>query len=118
MTFSVNLKWLSFKQNLEDKERMLADQVSTYAILRYAHDIPTRVLENTMKWLISMYFDDALSDRKLMTLVNEYRKACSINMVMDEEFVETLEIPITYDSNMRDDDIEEDDGEEIIILTL
>lgn len=115
MTFLVNLRRLSFKQNLSDKERLLEDQASTYAILRYAQDIPTKILEETMSWLIRMYDLDMLWHRKLMMLVNEYRKVSKISMIMDEEFVETIEVPVTFESNMHEDMYDEDDT---IILTL
>ena len=40
MVFTTSLKYLSYKQDIHDVDQMLADQKSTYAILKYAQDIP------------------------------------------------------------------------------
>ena len=40
MVFTVSLKHLSFKQDVHNLDSMLSDQKATYAILRYAKDLP------------------------------------------------------------------------------
>lgn len=92
MTYTANIKWLSFKQNLSDLTSVSYDEKATYAIMKYAHDIPQSLYCSTMEYLISI--KEALYYRKLINLVSEYEAASKTHMVMDEEFVETIEVPI------------------------
>jgi hypothetical protein len=70
MVYSVNLKYLSFKQNISKLDYMLFDETSTYAILKYASDIPSDDYKNAMNILSSAY--DSLTNIKLQRLVEEF----------------------------------------------
>jgi hypothetical protein len=95
MVFVINLKWLSFKQDLSKIDRMLEDQVSTYAILRYAFDIPDRIYRQVMDQL-STYVDE-IYYRKLFKLVSLYSKVSNAGLKeFEEEFVETIELKQGY----------------------
>jgi hypothetical protein len=43
MVFTIGVKGLSYKQDLSNIELMLEDQESTYAVLKYAYDIPDEI---------------------------------------------------------------------------
>lgn len=88
MVFIVNLKWLSFKQDLSSISRYLEDQKSTYAILRYAYDIPQSVYSEVMDILIEN--KECIYYNKLLNLVNEYDKAIQANITGEDEYVETI----------------------------
>jgi hypothetical protein len=96
MVFVINLKWLSFKQDLSKMDRMLEDQVSTYAILRYAFDIPDRVYRQVMDQLSTSL--DEIYYRKLHKLVSLYANVSNAGLKeFEEEFIETIEIKQGYD---------------------
>ena len=94
MVFSTNLRSCSFKQYISDIDAMLADQVNTYAILRYAFDIPTKTYSHAMSLLVSNI--DYIYDRKLLRLVKEYMSISKVGIVdFDIEFDSTVGIDIT-----------------------
>lgn len=93
MVFITQLKWLSFKQDLSDIEKLLTDQVATYAILKYALDIPNSVYFEAIE-LLSQNIDEIYYE-KLLKLIKEYNNNKNISMVMDEEFVETIEADLS-----------------------
>lgn len=100
MVFTVNLKQLSFKQDISKLKLMLQDQPSTYAILRYAHDIPTTAYAKAMNMLVANGGD--ITNKKLSRLVKEYSNVSGVAMIMDEEFVESLDIPVGINPVMED----------------
>ena len=75
---------------------MLEDQKSTYAILRYAFDIPDSLYKVAMNLLAANA--DSITYDKLKKLVKLYAKASQVGIVMDEEFVETIEVPVGFGS--------------------
>jgi hypothetical protein len=70
MVFTVSVKYLSYKQDIHDIDLMLEDQVSTYAILKYAGDIPDIYYMEAMDDLSDVYTD--LTYPKLIELVYQY----------------------------------------------
>lgn len=137
MVYTVILKWLGFKQDLGNIATMMADEKATYAILRYATDIPQVVYAECMDQLIEVL--DALEYRKLINLVKEFKSVSSISMTMDEEHIETLFLtvdPITgmmeikseenedapvfmgQPINLSVDEEDDDDEEEITIIRI
>jgi len=105
MVFTVNLKQLSFKQDLSNLNIMLTDQVSTYAILRYAQDVPDKAYQRAMNILLAS--GDNIGHRKLRSLVMAYGKVAGAGMTMDEELEETIECWVGFgpDANMSVDGI-------------
>jgi hypothetical protein len=67
VVFTLSLKYLSFKQDLSNIESMLDDQEATYAILRYALDVPTDVYRDAMYMLEEEI--SSLRYHKLISLV-------------------------------------------------
>ena len=97
MVFVTNLKWLSFKQDLSSVDRMLEDQVSTYAILRYSFEIPDRVYKIAMDQLTTCI--EEIYYRKLHKLVSLYNNVSSAGLKdFEDEYVETVEIRRGYDN--------------------
>ena len=94
MVFTASLRKFSAKQDLSSINCMLSDQQATYVILRYAQDVPDSVYNKAMFSLAEN--EESLFYRKLVKLVKAYKAASSIKMEMDEEFVETIEIPVGY----------------------
>jgi hypothetical protein len=111
MVFIVNLKWLSFKQDLSSISRYLEDQKSTYAILRYAYDIPQSVYSEVMDILIEN--KECIYYNKLLNLVNEYDKAIQANITGEDEYVETIYYNTSTNEILKQDEllIEEDIGQ-------
>jgi hypothetical protein len=129
MVYTVILKWLSFKQNIGDIGAMLNDEKSTYAILRYAMDIPQSIYAHAMDQLTDV--EEHLLYHKLINLVKEYNSAAGIHMTMDEEIEETIEL--YYEDGMMKirkmsgnefqdvallEDDDDDDDEEITIIRI
>jgi hypothetical protein len=125
MVYTVILKWLSFKQNLADIGEMINNEKATYAILRYAMDIPQPVYANAMEQLSDI--EEHLVYQKLINLIREYNSAAGIQMTMDEELDESIEL--YYEDGMMkvrklsgdfqnvvilDDDDEDDDDIPVI----
>lgn len=108
MVFIVNLKWLSFKQDLSSISRYLEDQKSTYAILRYAYDIPQSIYSEVMDILIEN--KECIYYNKLLNLVNEYDKAIQANITEENEYVETIYYNTSTNEILKQDEllIEED----------
>jgi hypothetical protein len=97
MVFTVNIKWLSFKQNISSLNLLLKDQISTYAILRYAHDIPTSAYKQSMNLLLAN--TDQLSYKKLKTLVEKYGKVNNVGIFMSDELEETIDVHVGFNPN-------------------
>lgn len=135
MVYTVILKWLSFKQDIGNVALMMENEKATYAILRYAADIPQSVYAECMDQLIEVL--DALEYRKLIDLVKEFKAVSSISMTMDEEHIETLFLtvdPITGMMEVKSEDPgdqpsfmgkavnllvdDDDDDEEITIIGI
>jgi hypothetical protein len=70
---------------------MLNDQASTYAILRYCFEIPDTTYRRAMNLLLPCM--DQIEHPKLIKLLNSYAGITKVGIVMDEEFVETIEVP-------------------------
>jgi hypothetical protein len=87
MVFTVSLKRLNYKMNITNISDMLADQESTYAILRYAYDIPSALYKDTMDSLIAEEL--CLQYPKLIKLVSLYKKTNNIRILIDQDEVET-----------------------------
>lgn len=92
MVYTVNLKWAAFKQDISSLDKMIDNQIATYAILRYAQDIPDAIYKKAMNLLAASV--DTIMYRKLAKLVKSYCNVAKVGLVMDEEFVETIEIPV------------------------
>lgn len=88
MVYTVNLKWLSFKMDISSPISMLNNQESTYAILRYAYDIPSWAYEKAMEVLISA--KESINYGKLKKLVSEYESVSKIQLLMEDEFEESI----------------------------
>lgn len=108
MVYTVILKWLGFKQDLSNIATMMADEKATYAILRYATDIPQGVYAECMDQLIEVL--DALEYRKLINLVKEFKAVSSISMTMDEEHIETLFLTVDPVTGMMEIKSEEEES--------
>lgn len=107
MVYSVILKWLSFKADLSSTASMLANQQSTYAILRHAKDVPDKIFKESMEKLKDR--EGWIGYRKLEKLVKEYKKVSRpMLMVEEDEIVETLEIKVGI-KNTDDMDFEDED---------
>ena len=104
MVYTVSLKHLSFKMDLSNIDIMLEDQAQTYAILKYAKDVPMSVYSNVMQEL-ALNFDE-LHYRKLIRLVKDYKAASSVGIQMTDEVVGSI---IVEDGMAR----YEEDGEVI-----
>lgn len=86
VVFTVAIKRLSFKQDISDINSMLSDQQSTYAILRYAFDIPTQDYSQTMD---SLYEErGSIIYPKLLKLVTLFKKFSSVGMVIETDEIE------------------------------
>lgn len=88
MVFVVNLKWLSFKQDLSNISRLLEDQKSTYVILKYAYDVPQSAYFEVMDILLEN--KDCIYYNKLLKLIKEYNNALQANLSGEEEYIETI----------------------------
>lgn len=104
MVYTVSLKHLSFKMNLADISLMLENQEQTYAILKYAKDVPMSVYSNVMQELVLNF--EELHHKKLINLVGEYRSVSSVGIQMTDEIVGSI---IVEDGMAR----YEEDGEVI-----
>lgn len=91
MVFAVNIRWKGFKQDISSVDTMLKDQTSTYAILRYADDVPDYLYKKAMNLLLAC--SDQITNKKLNKLIRSYAGVAKVGIVMDEELVETIEIP-------------------------
>lgn len=93
MVYNVEVKWLSFRQDLSNKVRVLNDQQATYAVLKYAQDVPQDTQMACLEFLKK--HTGQITDRKLRRLVEEYIRASGAGLIFEpEEFVETIEIPV------------------------
>ena len=70
MVFTVSVKYLSYKQDIHNMDSMLRDQESTYAILKYAKDIPDIYYIEAMDDLCDRFED--VTDFKLKRLLFDY----------------------------------------------
>ena len=61
---------ISYKQNICDIELMLKDQEATFAVLKYAVDIPECLYNDAMEDLWSRIYD--ITDERLYELVFEF----------------------------------------------
>ena len=100
MVYTINLKWQSYKQDITNIDKMLSDQASTYAILRYAYDIPDSIYKRAMNLLLACM--DQITNRKLSKLTHSYAGVAKVGLVMDEELVETIEIPVGIGFSVED----------------
>lgn len=105
MVFTVTLKWMSFKQDISNIMLMLQDQQATYAVLRYAHDIPQVVFLEAMDLLVEN--KEAIYFAKLLKYVEQYEKNASLTMTADEEFVETVYLDPESMMLINGEDLEE-----------
>lgn len=94
MVYTINLKWCSYKQDISSVDKMVSDQPATYAILRYAQDIPESIYRRAMNLLLAC--TDQITNKKLNKLLKSYANVSKVGIVMDEEFVETLDIPAAH----------------------
>jgi len=95
MVYSVMLKWLSFKIDISSLAVMIENQQETYAVLRYAHDIPDLVFKEAMNKLLSR--EEWIHHRKLLKLVSSYKKIQKpILEIEEDELVETIEVGVGY----------------------
>jgi hypothetical protein len=113
MIYTVNLRQLSFKQNLSSLITLLNDQQATYAILRYAQEVPERIYNSAMIKLAQNI--DQITYKKLLKLVNSYISARRVGIIMDEEFVETIEVPVNVEIEMTYNPDYTNDSEEIML---
>lgn len=94
MVFTLGLRWCSFKQDISNVNLMLSDQQSTYAILRYAYDIPSSLYNNAMSELSDEL--ESITHRKLFTLVTSWKAASGIKMSAEEEIEKSIAVnPVT-----------------------
>ena len=100
MVYTVNLKWAAFKQDISSLDKMMDNQITTYAILRYAQDIPESIYKKAMNLLAASA--DIIMYKKLAKLVRSYCNVAKVGIVMDEEFVETLDIPVGFGFTVED----------------
>lgn len=101
MVYAVSLKWASYKQDILNVEQMLSNQCATYAILRYAQDIPESLYKRSMNLLLASI--DRITNKKLSKLMKSYAGVAKVGIVMDEEFVETIEVPAMHAGIMFED---------------
>ena len=97
--FTVQLKNLFFKQNITNLETLLADQASTYVILRYAHDIPSAKFTAAIEFLVENI--DEITDKRLINFVNEYIKATGVGLL---EFTDEYDYSVDLIINTNPDD--------------
>lgn len=95
MVYSVILRSLSFKMDISITSQMLANQQATYAILRYAKDIPDKVYKQAMALLNDR--EGFVHYVKLRKLIDEYNKASKPIIEFEEdELVETIIVGVGY----------------------
>lgn len=112
MVFNVNLKSIGFKQNISDIDIMLADQINTYAVLRYGRDIPNKIYNNAMSQLVSNI--EFIYDRRLYKLVKEYAYVAKVGIVdFDEEFDSTIDVDINTGLILDNRTLMFDDSEDL-----
>lgn len=95
MVFTAKLRNKGFKQNLSDPSYMLNDQTSTYAVLRYNYEIPEKIYTSAMETLMGC--KSAISNRKLIRLVDSYERASKVGLGWSEEHDTT----VYYDPETR-----------------
>lgn len=88
MVYTISLRNLSFKMNLSDMTTMLTNQEATYAILRYAKDIPDSVYSLAMQELILNF--DEIHYPKLLKIVKAYKSVTSVGIQMSDELVGSI----------------------------
>lgn len=99
--FIARLRNLSFKQNISDTENLLQDQKSSYAVLRYAHDIPTSIFNSAMDFLTQHL--DMITERKLLQLVDDYIKATkAVSFEFTDEFDYSIDLIINKEEPFGD----------------
>lgn len=83
MVFQVALRWLTFKQDISNINKMLESQIATYAILRYAYDIPEATYKKAMDELAVSA--DYIDDRRLARIVDQWVKINNVGLQDWEE---------------------------------
>lgn len=111
MVYTVSLKNLSFKQNLGSQQDIFADQISTYAILKYAQDLPDQIYNEVMLDLVDNI--DAIYYDKLLLYVQLWK---SENLDKIKKYLKDqaffMDSICDINSNVRDDGFVLDDLDE------
>ena len=74
--------------NLSDSDVMINNQQATYAILRYAKDIPVSVTKQAMD-LLSMNIE-SIYHRKLLKIIKSFQSVNKIGITLTDELVGSI----------------------------